>query len=171
MDMVLVPPADPADYPLFRGQTALMAAALRLVSRDGYLWYSVQTTSEEKVLHALRKLHERHMILMDPRARIYRRKAGLPLAQVLLGPEPRGGRWPLILLSDQKLPGENMAGRTGYPSDGWPGGRKRGFPLTSSGGTKEGGGPGTWWRTSTGSSWRKPSTTPSRATGPAWWGT
>lgn len=108
------PPPDPApeDYPLLRGQTALLAAALRLVSRDGYRYHHVQPTPQEKVLVALRKLHEKHHVLIPPAARALRRKAGIPTAQVLLGPlppGPQGGEWPLLLLSDRPLRGENLA--------------------------------------------------------------
>jgi len=99
----------PEDYPLYRSQSAVLAAILRLVSRDGYTWHHLQTAPEERILAALEKLHQRHVVLLDRRARSLRREAGLPLAQVLLGPEPRGGRWPLLLLADRKLPGEAMA--------------------------------------------------------------
>lgn len=98
----------PEDYPLYRSQTAVLAAILRLVSRDGYLWHHLQTAPEERILVALGKLHEKHLVLMDRRARHLRREAGLPLAQVVLGPEPRGGVWPLALLSDRRLEGEPM---------------------------------------------------------------
>jgi len=108
------PPPDPApeDYPLFRGQTALLSATLRLVARDGYRYHHVQTTPEEKVLSALRTLHEKHHVLISPRARALRRKAGIPVAQVLLGPippGPQGGKWPFVLLADRPLRGEHMA--------------------------------------------------------------
>ena len=36
---------DPEDYPLLRSQSALLAQALRLVSRDGYTWWQVQMLS------------------------------------------------------------------------------------------------------------------------------
>jgi len=98
----------PEDYPLYRSQTAVLAAALRLVSRDGYTWHHVQTAPEGRILAALTKLHERHRVLMDPPARHLRREAGLPVAQVLLAPEPKGGVWPLLLLADRRLPGEAM---------------------------------------------------------------
>ncbi|WP_245606046.1 hypothetical protein [Thermus amyloliquefaciens] len=58
---------DPEDYPLLRGQTALLAQALRLVSRDGYTWWQVQTAPVEKVLAAVKKLDEKHAVLIAPR--------------------------------------------------------------------------------------------------------
>ena len=47
---------DPADYPLLRGQTALLAQALRLVSRDGYRYWQVQTAPTDRILAAVRTL-------------------------------------------------------------------------------------------------------------------
>lgn len=98
----------PEDYPLYRSQSAVLAAILRLVSRDGYRWHHVQTAPEERILVVMAKLHDRYRVLMDPQARHLRREAGLPLAQVILGPEPKGGRWPLVLLSDRDLEDEPM---------------------------------------------------------------
>jgi len=99
---------DPASYPLLRSQTALLAKAYLLTQREGYRWWKLQTSPEEKILAALHKLDERHYILLDPNTRSYRRRAGLPVAQVLLAPEPQGGKWPLLLLASERLQGENL---------------------------------------------------------------
>jgi hypothetical protein len=99
---------DPAEYPLLRSQTALLAKAYLLTQREGYRWWKYQTAPEEKILGALAKLHERHHVLLDRNTRSYRRRMGLPVAQVLLAPEPRGGEWPMLLLATKKLEGENL---------------------------------------------------------------
>ncbi len=99
---------DPADFPLPRNQTATLSLLLQAVARGGYTWYSVQTAPEDRILVALGKLHEKHRILIDRMGRHARREAGLPTAYLVLGPEPRGGRWPMVLLGTQKLPGEPM---------------------------------------------------------------
>ncbi len=107
-------PADPEDYPLLRSQTALLAQALRLVSRDGYTWWQVQTAPVEKVLPAVRKLDEKYAVLMPPKARVVRREARLPVAHLLLAPvsvmppENPPPTWPMLLLADRRLPGEGM---------------------------------------------------------------
>lgn len=120
---------DPADHPIPRSQSAAMALILRAVSRDGYRWYHVQTAPEERILEALRKLDERHRILLDRRARNLRREAGLPLAQAVLGPRPRGGRWPLVLLADRRLPGEAMERVDRKPLP-WPAWRREAWRPT-----------------------------------------
>ncbi|GAA6746885.1 hypothetical protein [Thermus brockianus] len=106
--------ADPATYPLLRSQTALLAQALRLVARDGYRFWAYQTTPTERILQAVRKLDERHAVLLDPQARAVRRRARLPVAHLLLAPltamppdNPRS-TWPMLLLADQPLEGENL---------------------------------------------------------------
>lgn len=98
----------PDDVLLPRSQTAVLSLILREVSRGGYSWHSVQTAPEERILVAIAKLHERHRVLINAMGRHARREAGLPVAYLVLGPEPRGGRWPVVLLGNQKLPGENM---------------------------------------------------------------
>ena len=105
---------DPEDYPLLRGQTALLAQALRLVSRDGYTWWQVQTAPVEKVLAAVKKLDEKHAVLIAPKARAIRKEARLPVAHLLLAPvsvmppEDPPPPWPMLLLATQELPGERM---------------------------------------------------------------
>ncbi len=99
---------DPSDYRLYRSQTALMAAVLRHVAQSGLTWHLVATTPEAKALAAVRKLHEKFYVLLEPKAWTLRRKAGLPVARLHLGPFPRGGVWPYVLLSDRKLKGERM---------------------------------------------------------------
>lgn len=99
---------DPADFPLPRNQTATLSLLLQAVARGGYAWHAVQTSPEDRILVALGRLHERHRILIDRQARHARREAGLPVGYLVLGPEPRGGRWPMALLGNQKLPGEPM---------------------------------------------------------------
>ncbi|UZX16379.1 hypothetical protein KQ693_04955 [Thermus sp. PS18] len=98
----------PDTFPIPRSQTGAMAQILRLVSEGGYTWYSVQTAPEERILVALGKLHEKHRILIDRMGRHARRKAGLPTAYLILGPEPRGGRWPMVLLATRRLKEENL---------------------------------------------------------------
>ncbi len=85
-----------------------MMTAIRQAVIAGYRYYLVATTPEEKVLGAVAKLHERHRILISPEARRARKEAGLPVASLFLGPEPRGGRWPYALLATKKLAGETM---------------------------------------------------------------
>ena len=99
---------DPADFPLPRHQTAAMALILVQVARGGYAWHATQTAPEDRILAALAKLHEKHRILSSPLGRHARREAGLPVAYLVLGPEPRGGEWPAALLATRKLPGEAM---------------------------------------------------------------
>lgn len=98
---------EPADYPLLRSQTAALAAIRRYVA-DGYRHYLVATTPSEKVLQAVRTLHEKHRVLISPEAQRVRREAGLPTARLVLGPEPQGGRWPYALLATRPLPGEAL---------------------------------------------------------------
>ena len=76
-------PADPADYRLYRSQTAVMAAIRQAVAK-GYRYYLVATAPEAKALGAVAKLHERHRILLSPEARRARKEAGLPVAQLFL---------------------------------------------------------------------------------------
>lgn len=99
---------DPKDYPLPRNQTATLALILRLVAQGGYTWYAVQTAPKDKILIALKKLHEKHRILIDPQARHARREAGLPVAYLVLGPCPMGDTWPMVLLANKRLKGETM---------------------------------------------------------------
>ena len=63
---------DPADYPLLRGQTALLAQALRLVSRDGYRYWQVQTAPTDRILAAVRRIDELHAVHLDRAARAAR---------------------------------------------------------------------------------------------------
>ncbi len=116
--------ADPADYRLYRSQTAVMAA-IRQAVIAGYRYYLVATTPEEKVLGAVAKLHERHRILISPEARRVRKEAGLPVAQLFLGPEPRGGRWPYALLATKELQGEKMRSAEGEKPLQWVAWRKQ----------------------------------------------
>ena len=68
---------DPADYRLYRSQTAVMAAIRQAVA-NGYRYYLVATTPEEKALGAVAKLHERYKVLLSPEARRARKEAGMP---------------------------------------------------------------------------------------------
>ena len=105
---------DPADYPLLRGQTALLAQALRLVSRDGYRYWQVQTAPTDRILAAVRTLDELHAVLLDRAARAVRRRARLPVAQLLLAPvsvmppENPPPTWPMLIVATAPLPGERM---------------------------------------------------------------
>jgi len=91
-------------------------AAIRQAVAKGYRYYLVATTPEEKVLGAVAKINERHRILLSPEARRARREAGLPVASLFLGPEPRGGVWPYALLATKRLEGETMRSVEGkYP--------------------------------------------------------
>ncbi len=83
---------DPADYRLYRSQTAVMAAIRQAVGA-GYRYYLVTTTPEEKALVAVAKINARHRVLLSPEAQRARKEAGLPAARLLLGPEPQGGLW------------------------------------------------------------------------------
>ena len=83
-------------------------AAIRQAVVNGYRYYLVATTPEEKVLAAVTKINERHRVLLSPEARRARKEAGLPVASLFLGPEPRGGRWPYALLATKRLQGEAM---------------------------------------------------------------
>lgn len=105
---------DPEDYPLLRSQSALLAQALRLVSRDGYTWWQVQMVPVEKILAAVKKLDSRYAVLIGPKARAIRKEARLPVAHLLLAPvsvmppENPPPTWPLMLLAPHPLPGEGM---------------------------------------------------------------
>ncbi len=107
-------PATPEGYRLLRNQTALLAEALRLVSRDGYAFWQLQETPTEKVLLAVKRLDEKWAILLDRRARSHRRTARLPVVHALLAPvivqpptSPHS-TWPILVLSDRPLPNERM---------------------------------------------------------------
>jgi hypothetical protein len=120
---------DPADYRLYRSQTAVMAAIRQAVAK-GYRYYLVATTPEEKVLGAVAKLHERHRVLLSPEARRARKEAGLPVASLFLGPEPRGGRWPYALLATKRLEGEEMRSAEGKRPLAWVAWRKEAWLPT-----------------------------------------
>jgi hypothetical protein len=122
-------PADPADYRLYRSQTAVMAAIRQAVAK-GYRYYLVATTPEEKALGAVAKLHERHRVLLSPEARRARKEAGLPVAQLFLGPEPRGGVWPYALLATKRLEGEEMRSAEGKRPLPWVAWRKEAWLPT-----------------------------------------
>ena len=122
-------PADPADYRLYRSQTAVMAAIRQAVAK-GYRYYLVATTPEAKALGAVAKLHERHRILLSPEARRARKEAGLPVAQLFLGPEPRGGVWPYALLATKRLEGEEMRSAEGKRPLQWVAWRKEAWLPT-----------------------------------------
>jgi hypothetical protein len=106
--------ATPEEYRLLRNQSALLATALRLVSRDKYAFWQLQETPTEKVLLAVRRLDEKWAILLDRLARSHRRKARLPVVHALLAPvsvqPPTAPHpiWPILLLSDRPLPNERM---------------------------------------------------------------
>lgn len=112
---------DPADYALYRSQTACLAAILRYVSRDGYGWYLVTTTPTDRALAAVQKLDEKYYVLISAEARRVRREAGLPVAQLVLAARPEGGVWPYALLATERLPREGMerASRAARPLT-WP---------------------------------------------------
>jgi hypothetical protein len=106
--------ATPEEYRLLRNQSALLATALRLVSRDGYAFWQLQETPTEKVLLAVKRLDEKWAILLDRRARLHRRNARLPVVHALLAPvsaqpptSPHS-TWPILVLSDRPLPNERM---------------------------------------------------------------
>jgi hypothetical protein len=106
--------ATPEEYRLLRNQSALLATALRLVSRDGYAFWQLQQTPTEKILLAVKKLDEKWAILLDRYARSHRRDARLPVVHALLAPvsvqPPTAPHpiWPILLLSDRPLPNERM---------------------------------------------------------------
>jgi hypothetical protein len=117
------------DYPLYRSQTAVMAA-IRQAVIAGYRYYLVATTPEEKALGAVAKLHQKHRVLLSPEARRARREAGLPVASLFLGPEPRGGRWPYVLLATKRLEGEEMRSAEGKRPLTWVAWRKNAWLPT-----------------------------------------
>ncbi len=107
-------PATPEEYRLLRNQSALLAEALRLVSRDGYAFWQLQETPTEKVLLAVKRLDEKWAVLLDRRARSHRRTARLPVVHALLAPvivqpptSPHS-TWPILVLSDRPLSNEHM---------------------------------------------------------------
>jgi len=120
---------DPADYRLYRSQTAVMAAIRQAVTA-GYRYYLVTTTPEEKALVAVEKISKRHHALISPEAQRVRREAGLPTARLFLGPEPRGGRWPYALLATKRLEGEEMASVEGKRPLQWVAWRKEAWLST-----------------------------------------
>jgi hypothetical protein len=121
--------ADPADYRLYRSQTAVMAAIRQAVA-NGYRYYLVATTPEKKVLGAVAKIDQKHRVLLSPEARRVKKEAGLPVAQLFLGPEPRGGRWPYALLATKKLQGEEMESAEGKKPLQWVAWRKEAWLPT-----------------------------------------
>jgi hypothetical protein len=106
--------ATPEEYHLLRNQSALLATALRLVSRDGYTLWQLQETPIENILLAVKRLDEKWAILLDKKARSHRRKARLPVVHALLAPvsvQPPTAphpTWPILVLSDRPLPNERM---------------------------------------------------------------
>jgi hypothetical protein len=100
------------DYLLYRSQTAVMAA-IRQAVVNGFRYYLVATTPEEKALGAVEKINQKHHILLSPEARRARKEANLPVAQLFLGPEPRGGVWPYVLVATKRLDGEKMRSAEG----------------------------------------------------------
>jgi len=106
--------ATPEEYRLLRNQSALLATALRLVSRDRYAFWQLQETPTENILLAVKRLDEKWAILLDKRARSHRRNARLPVVHALLAPvsvQPPTAphpTWPILVLSDQPLPKERM---------------------------------------------------------------
>jgi hypothetical protein len=97
-----------------RNQSALLATALRLVSRDGYAFWQLQETPTEKVLLAVKRLDEKWAVLLDRHARLHRRTARLPVVHALLAPvsvQPPTAphpTWPILVLSDRPLTNERM---------------------------------------------------------------
>jgi len=120
---------DPADYRLYRSQTAVMAAIRQAVGA-GYRYFLVATTPEEKALVAVRKLHERHRVLLSPEAQRARKEAGLPTARLFLGPEPKGGLWPYALVATKRLEGEEMRSAEGKRPLRWVAWRKEAWLPT-----------------------------------------
>jgi hypothetical protein len=115
--------ATPEEYRLLRNQSALLATALRLVSRDGYAFWQLQQTPTEKILLAVKKLDEKWAILLDRYARSHRRDARLPVVHALLAPvsvqpptSPHS-TWPILVLSDRPLPNERMFRVEGVDAD------------------------------------------------------
>jgi hypothetical protein len=115
--------ATPKEYRLLRNQSALLAEALRLVSRDRYAFWQLQQTPTEKTLLAVKKLDEKWAILLDHCARSHRRNARLPVVHALLAPvsvqpptSPHS-TWPILVLSDRPLPNERMFRVEGIGTD------------------------------------------------------
>jgi hypothetical protein len=94
-------------------------AAIRQAVIAGYRHYLVATTPEEKAMVAVAKINDRHKVLLSPEARRARREAGLPVASLFLGPEPRGGVWPYVLVATKKLQGEPMRSAEGKAPLRW----------------------------------------------------
>ena len=115
--------ATPEEYRLLRNQSALLATALRLVSRDKYAFWQLQETPTEKVILAVKRLDEKWAILLNRYARSHRRDARLPVVHALLAPvsaqPPTAPHpiWPILLLSDQPLPNERMFRVEGVDAD------------------------------------------------------
>jgi len=118
--------AIPEEYRLLRNQSALLAIALRLVSREKHAFWQLQETQTEKILLAVKRLDEKWAILLDRRARSHRRDARLPVVHALLAPvsvQPPAApqrTWPILVLSDRPLPNERMCkikGLTGNPGN------------------------------------------------------
>lgn len=115
--------ATPEDYRLLRSQSALLAEALRLVSRDSYTLWQLQETPTDKIILAVKRLDEKWAVLIDRHARSHRRDARLPVVHALLAPvsvqPPTAPRptWPILVLSDQPLPNERMFKVEGVDTD------------------------------------------------------
>ncbi len=117
------------DYRLYRSQTAIMAA-IRQAVVAGCRYYLVATTPEEKVMVAVEKINQKHKVLLSPEARRARKEAGLPVARLFLGPEPRGGVWPYALVATKRLEGEEMRSVEGKRPLQWVAWRKNGWLPT-----------------------------------------
>jgi hypothetical protein len=132
------------EYRLYRSQTAVMAA-IRQAVVNGFRYYLVATTPEEKVMAAVKKINQKHRVLLSPEARRARREANLPVASLFLAPEPRGGRWPYALLATKRLEGEEMRSAEGKKPLQWVAWRKQSWLPTYELRKDEGTGRWTWF--------------------------
>lgn len=109
---------EPPAYPLLRSQAAVLAVILDYVA-EGYTWHLTSSTPETKILRTVDLLHQKHRVLAGAEDQRLRRVAGVARARLVLAPEPKGGRWPYVLLGDRKLAGEGLREVTKTPVT-WP---------------------------------------------------
>lgn len=107
----------PEELPLPRSQTAAMQLALQLIAA-GYRWVHYGEVNPAKVQTMVARMMERHFIHLPSEAQSVRRRAGLPVARLILAPYPeelenyadktKRRVWPYLLVATGELDGEPL---------------------------------------------------------------
>lgn len=107
----------PEELPLPRSQTAAMQLALQLIA-GGYRWVTYGEVNPAKVRTMVARMMDRHLIHLPSEAQSVRRRAGLPVARLILAPYPEELQnyadqekrfvWPYLLVATGQLDGEDL---------------------------------------------------------------